>query len=203
MKLIILHRSWIIVENKLAITLLEVLQKEIDDVASAVELDDDIKSIESYIVKARDKRLISSKFNIPCAEIYLVSNQWYQVYASPEDIYLGFFDGVQRSIGCSDNRKQPDNEWLCKVGFCTGAYIFGQEYPTETFNAFFEELKTFNPNYIDTPNHSLYFDAENAGEVYRNLRIIYNKYKAEVQKELDKKKVAKLRAELEKLENNQ
>jgi len=62
-----------------------------------------------------------------------------------------------RHISWSDDGKQPEDELLLVISFPTGAYIFGDDYPTEFFKEFFQELKTYNPKYTDTTNKTLYF----------------------------------------------
>ena len=147
-----------------------------------------------------DRHQLSENFDIPVDALSLVGDEWYNVYTYPETTHIGMYGKGRGEISWPDGGEQPSNEWLYVVKFPTGAYIFGEDYPKETFNAFFSELKAFNPKYTDTANSALYFDGKNAGEVYRNLKDIYLKHKAEVQKELDKKRIAKLKAELEKLE---
>lgn len=104
-------------------------------------------------------------------------------------------------ISCSDDKKQPnDGELLLYIRFPTGAYIFGDHYPKELFNDFFDELKTFEPKYTDTMNSSLYFSMDKAGKFYNNFKKILNKYH-DKNKEIYKKiRAEELRKELEKLE---
>ncbi len=189
--------------NKKAIELLLLLRKTIDTFTeqnTGGVLYEDIAFIDKVLDAAFGKRNLSSKFNIPVHEIHTSSRYWYNVYTYPETTHIGFYGEGEGEISWPDGGEQPNKEWLYVVKFPTGAHIFGEGYPTEVFNAFFNELKGFNPKYIDTANSALYFDGKNAGEVYANLKDIYLKHKAEVQKELDRKRIAKLRAELEKLE---
>lgn len=193
--------------NKTAIELLQLLDKTIDEYTTDVdgllgEDTSDIDDIAHQIAEAFTKRNLSSKFDIPVREIHISSRYWYNVYTYPETTHIGMYGKGRGEISWPDGGEQPNNEWLYVVKFPTGAYIFGEGYPTEVFNTFFNELKGFNPKYIDTANSALYFDGKNAGEVYSNLKDIYLKYKAEVQKELDRKRIAKLKAELEKLEGS-
>ena len=44
-----------------------------------------------------------------------------------------------RTISWSDDGTQPEDEWLYCLSFPTGAYIFGQDYPVETFQKMFAE----------------------------------------------------------------
>src|SRR3990167_2894721 len=76
-----------------------------------------------------------------------------------------------RKISWSDDGKQPENELLLELSFSTGAWIFGNcsgnDYPTEFFKEFFQELKTYNPKYTDTTNKNLYFSMANAGNIFK------------------------------------
>jgi hypothetical protein len=70
---------------------------------------------------------------------------------------------------------------------------------TETFKAFWDELKAFDPKYCDTVNHNMYFSEENSKAVYDAFWGIFNKYKAKVQDELKEQRKKELEAELAKL----
>ena len=108
-----------------------------------------------------------------------------------------------RAVSWSDSGKQPDDEWLYRIGFSTGAYIFGESYPTDTFNAFFDELKTYNPKYTDTHNHCLYFTAEHALKVHDQYKSIIQKYREMADCEIRESKIRNLKAELEQAEQSQ
>lgn len=113
-------------------------------------------------------------------------------------------NGGGRYISWSDDDKQPHNEWIYNVSFGTGAYIFGDDYEGQQsiFQAFFNELKSYNPDYSDTPNKGLYWKIENAKEIVNKFKEILNKYKELNRQELKNRKIAKLRNELESLEKN-
>src|SRR5690554_8079169 len=113
---------------------------------------------------------------------------------------LYFSEDYNRSISWSDDGRQPENEWLYVISFPTGPYVFGEEYPEETFRAFFAELKQFEPKYCDTANKTLYFAPDKAKAVYESFWEIYNRYKAMVDSELKKKRKAELLEELKRLE---
>lgn len=115
-------------------------------------------------------------------------------------LVLYFNEEGERKISWSDDGRQPENEWLYVISFGTGAYIFGQSYPEETFRSFFTELKQFEPKYCDTANKSLYFTPDKAKAVHESFWEIFNRHKAMVEGELKKKRKAKLLEELKTLE---
>ena len=113
---------------------------------------------------------------------------------------LYFSDENGRSIGWSDDDRQPVNEWLYVISFTTGAYIFGRPYPQETFKSLFLELKEFGAKYCDTANSSLYFPPDKAKAVHGAFWEIFNRHKDMVEGELKKKRKAELLEELKTLE---
>lgn len=127
----------------------------------------------------------------------------YRVAYSPTDVYLTYYGG-ERQI--NNVKEVIEGEWLLSLWFSRGAYTFNEvrgmdDYPTETFNNMIEELKLLKPKYFDSLNKHFYFDTSKAKEVVELLPEIFKKYKGEVQKEMDKKRIAKLELELEKLKN--
>ncbi len=151
---------------------------------------------------------VSKKFGIPISEDS--PSEWMNVISPDGKRYrydfmnLGFFYG-DREISWSDDGRQPKDEWLFKIGFPTGAYIFGngdclsKEYPVETFGAFFEELRSYGPKYSDTANHSLYFSSDNARRVYEDFDGIFTRYKEGVVDEMKRQKKRELEQELARL----
>ena len=114
---------------------------------------------------------------------------------------IGFYDGIKRSVSWSDDGSQPDHEHLYVIQFHTGAYIFGREYPTNTFQNFFDELKTFGPKYVDTANHGLYFTSESARAVHESFKGIFKKYADMVDDEIKQKRIEDMESELKKLKS--
>lgn len=104
-----------------------------------------------------------------------------------------------RIISWSDDGSQPEDEWLYQISFPIGAYIFGEGYCTATFEAFFAELKSFQPKYSDSNNHNLYFTSATAAKVHAALPELLKKYAGLVQTELNAKRIAKLQEELKAL----
>lgn len=106
---------------------------------------------------------------------------------------------TNKTISWSDDGRQPENEWLMVVSFPCGAYTFHSEYPTETFNQFFVELKSYQPKYCDSANKTLYFSEENSKLIWDAFPEIFKRYTDMVDEELKRKRKARLEAELKKL----
>lgn len=104
-----------------------------------------------------------------------------------------------RTISWSDDGKQPTDELLVVFGFSTGAYIFGDDYPTEFFKEFWDELKSYNPTYIDTVNHNIYFSINSAKKVFNDFPEILKKYYEKNKKDIKQRKIEKLKQEIEEL----
>ena len=128
------------------------------------------------------------------------------------DRYVTFYgDGTLRSIACPDEGKQPNNEWLLRVAFPTGAYLLGdgafggetETYPKKTFEEFFAELKTYSPAYCDSCNHVLYFTKDTAKKMIDDYDGIFRKYRGMVQQEVKESRKLALKQELAKLENEE
>ena len=114
------------------------------------------------------------------------------------DGYIGLFSEIFNS------KKQPEvAEMLLKISHSTGAYIFGDYYPYEFFDEFFEEVRNkTKPKYVDPLNHSLYYTLENVMNTLDIYQKIYSIY-SEMNKENYKKEMIKLKkAEIEALEKS-
>lgn len=139
---------------------------------------------------------ISEDFGI---DLKSESDPWYIILSDNQTIYeLGPRSG--RTIGYSDDDRQPEDEMLYVICFPTGPYVFSQDYPSSTFSKFFNELKSFKPKYIDSANKALYFTKDKAKEVHDNYKAIFDKYKAQVDQELKERRIANLKKELEELD---
>lgn len=161
----------------------------------------DLEHIEGSLRKYE----LSVEFNM---QLELYGNTWYQVnlpWGNKANVGL-YSEQQHRSISWSDDGRQPENEWLCVISFPTGAYIFGDyfkdQYPKETFNAFFEELKSFGTKYCDSANHSLYYTSDVGYKVCEAFPAIFKKYKDMCQQEYERQRVKELEAELAKLKGN-
>ena len=162
--------------------------------------EDRIELSKSTLETVIENLKVSERFGIPLKHI--TQWRWLNVKKGYDDwTGIGLYGAEhKRTIGCSDDRTQPDNEWLFAIRFTTGAYIFGESYPVNTFKAFWEELKSYNPAFCDTANSSLYFRDDVAKVVYDNFWGIFNKHRALVQDELKEQQKQKLRDELARLE---
>lgn len=172
--------------------ILSVLEKHSDIITDDCSID-----IRRNLINRIALCEISKEFDIEIENKYL-SPGWIKL-SDYEHIGL-FGEKYNRTISWSDDGSQPDDERLLRIGFSTGAYIFGECYPTETFSKFFNELKTYNPKYCDTSNHALYFTSKTAANVHKNLIGIFNKYKQLVSEEVKAQRVEKLKQELKSLQ---
>lgn len=159
------------------------------------------KSIDSSIVRSIEENLrkaeLEKRFGIP---LYSGRSDFYTV----KDAYDNwtnlnkFTEG--KSISWSDDGRQPElGEWLFVISFPTGPYIFGESYPEDTFKDFFLELKSYGPKYCDTVNKALYFTEAVSKKVYDDFKEIFDKYKAQVQDEIKRKRKKELEDELARL----
>ena len=92
-----------------------------------------------------------------------------------------------------------------QIWFATGPYIFGNDYDSDFFSKFYEEIKNSvpKPEYVDDLNHSLYYSPENAAAAYENYKRIYKEYMDKNFERRKQKRMQYLRDELDKLEGNQ
>lgn len=118
--------------------------------------------------------------------------------------HLGQFgEKYRRTISWSDDGKQPKDELLFLINFSTGAYIFGDDYPTELFQEFWQELKSYKPKYVDSHNNYLYFSLDNAGKIFNEFNDILKKYYEKNRLDAKQRKIKKLQEELNQLNNQQ
>lgn len=106
-----------------------------------------------------------------------------------------------RTISWSADGRQPDNELLLKIGFCTGAYMFGNDYPTDFFEQFFTHLKTFAPKYVDDANHCLYWSMDNAKDIWNVYPELLKEWHQKNKEDLKERRKKHLMEELAKLDS--
>ena len=128
----------------------------------------------------------------------------YESISFYKDGYKCHKEGNGRSVAWSEDGKQPVDEWVYSIGFSTGAYMFGDDYEGQKklFQRFFEELRTYKPDYEDLHNNYLYWKVKNAKDIYTNFNEVLKKYRELNQSELESRKIAKLKEEITKLEAN-
>lgn len=168
------------------------------------------EDIKEMISKAKDHLLIiewEEKYGIkldhdhrPNSYNYIRINDWMS-FVHYDNAKAEKESGSGRFISWSDDDRQPENEWLLDISFSTGAYIFGDDYKGQEklFQDFFNELKTYKPDFIDSHNSALYWKLKNAKDIYSNFMVIKNKYHERNRSEFNKRKAERLKAELEKL----
>ena len=105
----------------------------------------------------------------------------------------------ERTISWPDNDKQPVDEELVQICFSTGAYIFGDGYPIVLFQQFWNEIKEFNPDYIDSHNLAMYWKISNAKDVFNSFNSILKKYYVLNKENFNKRKIIKLEEQIQKL----
>ena len=108
----------------------------------------------------------------------------------------------RRTISWSADGRQPDDEIMLVLSFPTGAYIFGDSYPTEIFTRMWEEIKSYGYKYVDDMNHNVYFSLDVAAPIANGFRDILNKYYKIFKDEANIRRAEELRKELAKLEEN-
>lgn len=136
---------------------------------------------------------IIEKYNINIPIDKINNTKYIRISSWHGDISLGIYN--EKNV-CNMEEK-PDNEMLLSIQFPTGAYIFGEDYDTEIFNEFYKELKTYKPKFCDDLNHYLYFELKNAGKIYNEYENIYKKYKEKYNSKIYKRKIDKLKEEIE------
>jgi len=146
-------------------------------------------------------------FGLELKEVYGLNIDPKQVnsihYQSFGEKKIGLFgEKYRRTISWSVDGRQPEDEYLFTVSFPTGAYIFGEDYETDFFKKFWLELKEFKPDYIDEANHCLYWKLENAKDAFNNYDATLKKYYELNKEDVKRRRIEKMKKELEQLENS-
>ena len=153
--------------------------------------------IFEVLVEALETSHVEELFGL---ELDRYGDQYYRVKDTYDDWFrILYYSKESPGLSWPDDNKQPRNEWGYVMSFPTGAYMFGDSYPVNTFNAMFQELKDMGAKYSDSVNHSLVFPPEIASKVIKSYPDICKKYQSMVQSELKEKRKIELQQELEKL----
>jgi len=150
--------------------------------------------LESLIIREE----IQDSFGINLSNCYDYGTTYFKV---DNDKYIAKYGSkYSRTISWSVDGKQPKDDWLLAVTYPTGAYIFGEDYQKETFAQYFDELKEFEPKYVDEVNHCLYYTADKAKALYEKVDEILNKYKVISEDNRKASKIEMLKKQLKELE---
>jgi IS1 family transposase len=169
--------------------------KVINDCAEDIDYSVDIRDKLNLLI-TREK--IQESFGIKLKDCYEYDDTYFKV---GYDQYIAKYgEDYKRTISWSDDGRQPEDEWLLAITYPTGAYIFGDDYQKETFEQFFNELKSFEPKYVDTNNHCVYYTADKAKAVYEKVDEIYQKYRIIAEHNRKASKVEALKKQLADLE---
>jgi len=137
---------------------------------------------------------ITSNMVVSCEEsVYVRIN---------EDVYIASMgEKYHRTISWPSDGQQPKDEVMFVLTFPTGAYIFGDSYPTALFTEMWEEIKTYDYKYVDDMNHNIYFPLDKAAPISYAFCDILKKYEKRYRDEASVRRAAELRKELERLES--
>lgn len=140
--------------------------------------------------------------DIPFYKIEQGSRDWFPIEDWKGNVSIGKW-GEKYNRTILNSREQPTDEILLCIGFPTGAYVFGEDYPTELFGKFFEELKSYKPKYIDEINNYLYFTLDNSKEIYSKYDEIFKKYSKMYIESFNDRRIEELKEEIKRLEKEE
>lgn len=170
--------------------------KVVESCTKEAQLDNTIDighTLKSLILREE----LQESFGINLTNCYDYSATYFKV---GYDQYIAKYgEKHNRTISWPDDGKQPKDEWLFCISYPTGAYMLGEDYQTETFKQFFNELKGFEPKYVDTVNHCLYYADDVAKVVYEKVDEITKKYRVIAEDNRKASKIEKLKKQLEEL----
>ena len=146
-------------------------------------LDCSLNLIQSY-KRAIEVMSLSDRFGIPLKTTAGSKNH---ITVSAFESVAIYGKAYSRTIRCSDDGSQPENEYLYVISFPSRWYIYGNDYPTESFNSMFSELKGMGAKYTDQTNSVLYFGDDVAGSVHQNFKPILKKWWAAASDEVREK----------------
>ena len=118
-----------------------------------------------------------------------------------ENVYIAMMGSkYNRTISCSADGKQPEDEVMFVISFSTGPYVLGEDYPKELFSKMFDEIKAYGFKYVDDVNHNVYFTLGSAAPIANSFCGILAKYRRIYCEESDVRRAEKMKLELENLE---
>lgn len=171
--------------------------KVIKSCAKDVELDSSV-DISYKLEQLITREEIQESFGISLSNCYEYGATY---FCLRDGKFIGKYGSkYNRTISWSDDGKQPEDEWLFVISYPTGAFIFGEDYQQETFKQYFDELKGFEPKYVDTVNHNLYYTVEKAKAVFEKVDEVLKKYRAIAEENRKEAKIEALKKQLEALE---
>lgn len=171
--------------------------KVIKSCAKEVALDSSV-DISYKLEQLITREEIQESFGINLMNCHNYSGTYFKV--GYEQFIAKYGSEYNRTISWSDDGTQPEDEWLFVISYPTGAYIFGEDYQQETFKQYFDELKGFEPKYVDTANHNLYYTADKAKAVFEKVDEVFKKYRAIAEENRKEAKIEALKKQLEALE---
>lgn len=117
--------------------------------------------------------------------------------------FIYFGEGSQAAISWEDNNLTPKEGWYLKISYPSGAYTFNSLYPENTFNQFFQILRTFGADYCDSANKSLYFNVDTNNDSIKRLVAqyagLYKEYWELAEQEVLKVKIDEVEKQLKAL----
>lgn len=186
--------------------MLKQTKKACEEILEVINKHKDIFDIDiSYEVKDLDYRLKAYIFGLELKESYGLNVNHKDIRSTD---FTRFNDYVRigaygkkhnRTISWSSDGRQPEDEVLLVISFSTGAYIFGDDYPTELFKEFFLELKTYKPDYVDDANKALYWKIENAKDIFNSFESILDKYNEVNKKDIKIREIERLQKKIQEL----
>ena len=140
--------------------------------------------------------------SIPCS--VTINNSYFRIDSERSIMYYKNAQEEKNKwwwkyISWSDDGRQPKNEWLYVISFSTWWYFLNAWYAIDTFKKLFDEIKTFNPKYLDSNNNTLYFTLNDAWKIDKDFNKIVLKYKKEAEIEIKNKAIIQLEQQLKEL----
>lgn len=162
--------------------------------AGVLNSDDILARLNSVLTKLK----LSERFGILLEDDKTGSHG---VPDMPVPMSVRYMDGEEYSIYDSDDGRQPNGEWLLVVSLPSGPYILSDcHYAKQTFDKFFEELKSYGAKYADSHNYCLYFDETASRAVCEAINGMFAKYRQLATVESNNKRVGDLQARINQLQ---